>query len=392
VTSLRPSLDGIRVLELGSSIAGPTAGRILADLGATVIKVEPPEGDGMRTWGQAAPGGATSWWFKAHNRNKQFVCLDLHDPEQRRTVRALALTCDVLLENFRPGRMAAWGLGYDDLRTENAGLIYTAISGYGQDGPYRERAGFGNIAEAMGGLRFITGYPDRPPLRIGISLADELAAHYAVIGILAALHARERDGVGDFVDVALLEACVDNLESALPEYDALGLIRERRGNELEGIAPSNTYPTKDGRWLAIGANADGIFRRFVAVIGRPELADDPRFCGNRERAQNAAAIDAIIGEWTRTLDADVATRLLAEAHVPAGPVNSIADIVGDEQVRARGLVAHVEDEHGNRVGTFTPVPRLHNHRSVLSHAARDVGADTERILADLRAGEPRAGS
>lgn len=390
MTSFRPSLDGIRVLELGSSIAGPAAGRILADLGATVIKVEPPEGDGMRTWGRPAPGGATSWWFKAHNRNKQFVRFDLHDEQERRTVRALALTCDVLVENFRPGRMAEWGLGYDDLRHENPGLIYAAISGYGQDGPYWERAGFGNIAESMGGLRFITGYPDRPPVRIGISLADELAAHYCVIGILAALHARERDGTGDFIDVALLEACVDNLQSALPEYDALGLVRERAGNDLEGIAPSNIYPTKDGRWLAIGANADGIFRRFVKVIGRPELADDPRFRGNRERAQNAAAIDAIIAAWTTTLDADDATTLLADARVPAGPVNSIADIVRDEHVRARGLVGHVDDEFGNSIGTFTPVPRLRNHRSVLSHAARAVGADTDRIVDELRAAEGRA--
>ncbi len=283
MTSFRPALDGLRVLELGSSVAGPAAGRLLADLGADVIKVEPPEGDGLRTWGKAAPDG-TGWWFKSHNRNKRFVSYDLHDANDRAQVRALALTCDVLIENFRPGRLAEWGLGYDDLRVEHPGLIYASISGYGQDGPYRDRPGFGNIAESMGGLRYITGDPAGPPMRVGISLGDELGALYVVVGILAALRARERDGVGDWVDVSLLESVFAMMQGVLPEYDALGIVRERRGNTLDAVGPSNMYPTADGRWIAIGANANSFAVCAVSwrcpnsspIRASPAIANGPR--------------------------------------------------------------------------------------------------------------------
>ncbi len=388
MTSYRPPLAGIRVLELGSSVAGPAAARLLADLGADVVKVEPAEGDGLRTWGPPAADG-TSWWFKSHNRNKRFVQFDLHDEADRATVKRLALASDVVLENFRPGRLDAWGLGYEALRAENPRIIYASISGYGQDGPYRDRVGFGNIAESMSGLRYVTGYPDRPPLRIGVSLADELAALHCVVGIQAALLARERDGVGDYVDVSLLEACMALTEGILPEYHALGVVRERTGNMLAGIAGSNIYPTRDGRWIAIGANANAIFRRFMRAIGRPELADDPRYAGNRERSEHAAEIDAMVAEWTRTRDAHEIDALLAQADVPAGPVYSVADIVADEQVRARGMVRVLEDDRGNRVATPGPVPRLRAHPTVASHAARSVGADTREVLADLEiGGEP----
>ena len=385
MTSYRPPLDGIRVLELGSSVAGPAAGRLLADLGAEVIKVENDEGDGLRTWGPPAPDG-TSWWFKSHNRNKRFVRFDLHDEADRATVRALALRCDVVLENFRPGRLEAWGLSYDALRAENPRLVYASISGYGQDGPYRDRAGFGNIAESMSGLRYVTGYADQPPVRVGISLADELAALYCVVGIQAALLARERDGVGDYVDVSLLEASVAVTQGMLPEYDALGLVRERSGNSHVAVAPSNIYPTRDGRWIAIGANANSLFRRFASAIGRPELADDPRYRGYRERTEHGAEIDALVVQWTRTHDAAEADAILAAAGVPAGPVNSIADIVADEQVRARGVVRHLEDDAGNRVATTAPVPRFRAHPTVSRHAARAVGADTRAVLDELGIG------
>jgi len=385
---LRPPLDGIRVLELGSSVAGPAAGRLLADLGADVVKVESAEGDGLRTWGPPAPDG-TSWWFKSHNRNKRFVKFDLHDADDRKTVREIALRADVILENFRPGRMDDWGLGYESVRAENPRIVYASISGFGQDGPYRNRTGFGNIAESMSGLRYVTGYPDQPPVRIGISLADELAALYCVVGIQAALLARERDGVGDYVDVSLLESSIALTQGMLPEYDALGIVRERSGNSHNAVAPSNIYPTRDGKWIAIGANANSLFRRFVAAIGRPELADEPRYRGNRERTEHGAEIDALVAEWTRTLDAADAAKLLADAGVPAGPVYSIADIVADEQVRARGFVRHLADDAGNRVATTAPVPRFRAHPTVSDHAARAVGADTEAVLDELRIGGKR---
>ena len=385
---MRPPLDGIRVLELGSSVAGPAAGRLLADLGADVVKVESAEGDGLRTWGPPAPDG-TSWWFKSHNRNKRFVKFDLHDADDRKTVREIALRADVILENFRPGRMDDWGLGYESVRAENPRIVYASISGFGQDGPYRNRTGFGNIAESMSGLRYVTGYPDQPPVRIGISLADELAALYCVVGIQAALLARERDGVGDYVDVSLLESSIALTQGMLPEYDALGIVRERSGNSHNAVAPSNIYPTRDGKWIAIGANANSLFRRFVAAIGRPELADEPRYRGNRERTEHGAEIDALVAEWTRTLDAADAAKLLADAGVPAGPVYSIADIVADEQVRARGFVRHLADDAGNRVATTAPVPRFRAHPTVSDHAARAVGADTEAVLDELRIGGKR---
>jgi crotonobetainyl-CoA:carnitine CoA-transferase CaiB-like acyl-CoA transferase len=383
VTSFRAPLDGIRVLELGSSVAGPAAGRLLGDLGAEVLKIEPAEGDALRTWGAASPDG-TGWWFKSLNRNKRFVQFDLHDADDRATVRALALRCDVLLENFRPGRLDAWGLGYEQLREVHPRLIYASISGYGQDGPYRDRVGFGNIAESMSGLRYVTGFPDRPPVRIGISLADELAALHCVIGILAALRARERDGVGDRVDVALLEACVALTQGIVPEYEALGLVRERTGNLLNATAPSNIYPTRDGKWIAIGANADAIFRRFAVAIGNPALAENPRYQGNRARTEHAEEIDAIVAAWTQTVNADEAARILAVADVPAGPVTSVADLCADEHVRARGGVRTIHDDAGRAVATPAPTPRFALRPTVCSHAARAVGADTDAVLRELR--------
>jgi formyl-CoA transferase len=384
VTSFLPSLHGVRILELGSTVAGPAAGRLLADLGADVLKIEPPEGDPLRTWGIPAPDGV-GWWFKAHNRNKRFLRFDLHQERDRQTVRALARECDVVLENFRPGKLAEWGLGYDDLRAENPRIIYAAISGYGQDGPYAERAGFGNIAEAMGGLRYITGFPDRPPVRVGISLGDELAALYCVVGILAALHARDRDGHGDFIDVSLLESCLNLMQGSLPEFGATGKVRERTGNTHNAAAPSNIYPTADGRWIAIGANANQIFRRFTAVMGRPELADDPRFIGNRERSANAGELDEIVAAWTQTIPLDDLVARLAVARVPAGPVSSVADIVADEQIAARGVLVRVQDDAGHEVLTTAPVPRLRHHGGSVTHAARSVGADQASVLAEILA-------
>jgi crotonobetainyl-CoA:carnitine CoA-transferase CaiB-like acyl-CoA transferase len=235
----------------------------------------------------------------------------------------------------------------------------------------------------MSGLRYVTGYPDRPPVRVGVSLADELAALYCVVGIQAALLARERDGVGDYIDISLLESSIALTQGMLVEYEALGIVRERSGNAHNAVAPSNIYPTRDGRWIAIGANANSLFRRFAAAMGRPELAADPRFRDNRRRTEHGAEIDALIAEWTITLDADAASTILADAGVPAGPVYSVADIVADEQVRSRGVVRHLSDDAGNSVATTAPVPRFRAHPTVSHHAARAIGADTAAVLEEL---------
>jgi formyl-CoA transferase len=311
------------------------------------------------------------------------LAFDLHEERDRKIVREIALRCDVVLENFRPGRLDAWGLGAADLRRERPDLIYVSISGYGQDGPYAQRAGFGNIAEAMGGLRYITGAPDGPPMRMGLSIGDELAGLYAAIGVLAALLGRQRDGKGDRVDVSLIESCFSLLEGILPEYKALGKIREREGNRITVTAPNSVYPTKDGKWFAIGANAPSVFRRFSALIGRPELADDPRFCDNRARTANVVELDGIVERWTRAHDAAEIAASLADAGVPAGPVYSIADICEDPQFRARGAIAEVRDTAGTAVATYGLVPRFAEHPTHLHHAAGRLGEDTQAVLREL---------
>jgi formyl-CoA transferase len=378
----RAPLSGVRVLELGSTIAGPSAGRHLADLGAEVIKVEQPEGDQLRTWGQLAPDG-TSWWFKSHNRNKELLTFDLRKPEDVLTVRRIALACDVVLENFRPGWLEERGLGAHSLREEKPELIYVSISGYGQTGPYATRPGYGNIAEAIGGLRYITGDSDGPPMRVGISIGDELAGLYAVIGVLAALHARSQDARGDTVDVSLVESTFSVLEATLPEYVHCGKINRRTGNQYLRAAPNSVYPTADGEWLAIGGNSQSIFRRLMTLIGKPELADDPRFATNQARAANAAALDAIIEGWTRTLHLASANGALAEAGVPAGPVMSIAAIAADPQFRSRGAITSVPDDDGTPIATYGPVPRFTDHPARLERAAGRMGRDQDAVLRAL---------
>ncbi len=378
-----PPLDGVRVLEIGSTVAVPAAGRLLADFGAEVIKMEPPGGDHLRTWGVAAPDG-TSWWFKSHNRGKRFVELDLHKPEDAAVARELALGSDVVLENFRPGRLAKWGLGYADLSAAKPDLIYASISGYGQAGPYAERPGFGHVAESMSGLRYVTGYPDRPPVRLGISVGDEVAGMDAVIGVLMALRARDRDGVGQHIDVSLVESLFSLTEGIYPEFAHTGVVSERIGNRNLRAAPSNTYETADGRYLSIAANSEPIFRRLCAAMGKPELAEDPRFETNQGRQVNAPALDVEIGRWIGGLSLERAADILNKAQVPAGPVYSIADIARDPQFRAVGALAQVSDERGGEVATPGIVPRLSNSPGRLTHAARDVGADQDTVLGSLR--------
>lgn len=391
-------LAGLRVLELGSLIAGPLATRILADFGAQVIKVEPPEGDPLRGWGILTEHG--SLWSMVQARNKQTITLDLKKEKARDLVRRLAAESDVVVENFRPGRLEAWGLGYDDLKRINPRLVMVRISGYGQTGPYKDRPGFGNIAEAMGGIRYVTGFQDRPPVRVGLSIGDSLAALYAVIGSLLALYRRDAvpvrgqlapdapggdcrngaSGTGQVVDVALTEAVFSLLESILPEYAAFGAVRERQGNTLATAAPSNVYPTRDGKWLAIGANGDSIFRRFTALIGQPELAEDPRFIDNAARVAHVDKIDGIIEDWTLGHDMNELIELLAGAGVPAGPVYSIADIAADLQFQARQMILEVPDARIGRVTMPGVVPVLTETPGSVRWAGPAIGADNHEVL------------
>jgi crotonobetainyl-CoA:carnitine CoA-transferase CaiB-like acyl-CoA transferase len=375
-------LAGLRVLELGSLIAGPFCGRILADFGADVIKIEPPgEGDPLRTWSLVTDHG--SLWSMVQSRNKRSVAVDLREPDGRELVRRLAAQCDVLIENFRPGRMEAWGLGYEALAAERPSLVMVRISGYGQTGPYSQRPGFGNIAEAMGGLRYITGFPDRPPLRVGLSIGDSIAALYATIGALLALHEARTSGRGQVVDVALTEAVFSMLESIVPEYGHDGRVRERTGNLLGGAAPTNTYRTGDERWLAIGANGDGIFRRFSAAIGRPEWLVDPRFATNQARREHAQQLDRLIGEWVGARPLAESMDILAQAGVPAGPVYSVEDIAADPQYQARDMLVDVADPRLGHLLMPGIVPRLSRTPGAIRWAGPDLGAHTAEVLAEL---------
>lgn len=372
-------LQGVTVVELGSLIAGPFCGRLLADLGARVIKVEPPgKGDPLREWSLVTDKG--SLWAMVQSRNKESVAIDLRQAAGQELVRRLLAKADVVVENFRPGRLEAWHLGPDNLWPSNPRLIYVRISGFGQTGPYRDRPGFGSIAEAMGGLRYITGFPDRPPLRVGVSLGDAVAALYAAMGALAALIRRRETGRGEIVDVALYEAVFSLLESILPEYGYAGLVRERQGNALLGAAPSNTYRTRDGAWISIGANADSIFRRFARAMGRPDLPDDPRFCDNQARRANVDELDAIIQDWVGRHDMEDIWKMLNEAGVPAGPVYSVRDIAEDPQYRARGMILPVEVPGIGPVLMPGVVPRFVREPGGVAWPGPELGEHTRHVL------------
>ncbi len=380
--TLRPPLDGVRVLELGSTVAGPAACRLLADLGASVYKIEPGDGDQLRTWGAIAPDG-TGWWFKSHNRDKQLLTFDLRNADDVATVVSMALACDVVVENFRPGYLARLGLDAATLREKKPELIYLSISGYGQTGPYADRPGYGSIAESMGGLRYITGESDGPPMRMGISIGDEIAALYAVVGVLAALHGRARDRIGETIDVSLIESAFSLLQGALPEYAHAGHVARRTGNTLNSAAPSNVYPTRDGEWLAIGGNGQGIFRRLVTAMGQPELADDARFASNQGRRRHVALLDELIGAWTKTLDLADADAILAQAGVPAGPVMSVAQIVANPQFRARNAVVYARDDDGTPIATYASPVRFTERPLKVERAAGAIGRDQAAALEEL---------
>ena len=351
-------LAGVRVLELGQLIAGPFATAFLAWFGAEVIKVEPPgTGDPLRTWRVVHKG--TSLWWHMMARNKKCVTLNLRVPEGQKIARELAQRVDVVIENFRPGTLEKWGLGYEELKKENPGLILTRISGYGQTGPYAQKPGFAAVAEAFGGLRYVTGEPDRPPVRPNLSLGDSVAGLHAALGILMALYHRDaRGGSGQAIDVALYESVLNLMEGTIPEYDKAGVKREREGMRLTGIVPSGTYPCADGAYIVIGANGDSIFRRFMLAIGREDLAGDARLASNGGRAKSIDEIDVAIAAWTRTKLSAEALRILGEADVPSGPIYSAEEMLADPHYQARGVFEEVDLGGGDRVKLPKMAPRL----------------------------------
>ncbi len=352
-------LAGLRVLELGTLIAGPFTTRLLAEFGAEVIKVETPgEGDPLRNWRYVDPRTDTSLWWYLQSRNKKLITLNLKHPEGLALAQRLIAECDILVENFRPGTLEKLGLGPELLHTFHPRLIIVRVSGFGQTGPARNQPGFGSVGEAMGGIRYITGEPGQPPVRSNISLGDSLSALYAVIGALMALRGRDQQGKGQVVDVALYEAVFSVLESTLPEYDVAGLVREPSGSALPGIAPSNTYRCQDGSYVVIGGNGDAIFKRLMRLIGRPDLAEQGHYRTNKERAEHAAELDALIEGWTERYPLHKVLHILEEAHIPAGPIYSIADIVHDEQYQAREMLLSAQIEGIGAVTMPGLVPKL----------------------------------
>jgi crotonobetainyl-CoA:carnitine CoA-transferase CaiB-like acyl-CoA transferase len=374
------ALHGLKVLELGQLIAGPFAGKTLADFGADVIKVEPVDGgDPLRTWRLLRDG--TSVWWEIQSRNKRSVALDLRTAEGQDVVRRLAAEADVLIENFKPGTMEGWGLGWDALHASNPGLIMLRISGFGQTGPYAGKPGFGVLGEAMGGLRHLTGEPGRVPVRVGVSIGDTLAALHGVIGVLAALRHREvNGGLGQVVDVALYESVFNVMESLLPEYDAFGAVRGAAGSALPGIAPSNAYRCAGDAWVLVAGNGDSIFRRLMTAIGRADLAADPGLARNDGRAARAAEIDAAIGDWTATRPIDAVIAALEAANVPVGRIYTIADIARDPQYLARGMIVQSADAEGRPLKVPGIVPKLVDTPGRLRTPAPKLGQHTDEVL------------
>ncbi|CEJ11466.1 Succinyl-CoA:(R)-benzylsuccinate CoA-transferase subunit BbsF [bacterium YEK0313] len=376
-------LSDVKVIELGSFIAGPYCGQLLADLGADLVKFEDPgKGDAMRQWGYAKKGGASVWW-PVIGRNKKSITVDLRKARGQQVLRRLIAEADVLLENFRPGTLEKWGLTVAALHAMNPRLIIARVSGYGQYGPYAGKAGFAAVAEAIGGMRVINGYPDRLPTRTGLSIGDTLAGLYAAYGVLAALHQRGRDGRGQVIDVGLTDAILAASEGIVAEYSVTGHVRGRTGLTAPGFAPSNIYPTLDGHHIVIGANADTIFQRLTEVMGMPELATDPRFSshGARGRPENQAEIDRIIADWTATRPRDALLAALDAAAVPAGAVNDAAAVAADPHFRARDMVVEVDTAELGTVAMQGIVPKLTRTPGAIRWPGARLGEHTEAVLA-----------
>jgi len=379
-------LSGLRVLELGQLIAGPFASKILAEFGADVIKIEPPKtGDPLRTWRLLHEG--TSVWWAAHARNKRSVTLDLRQPEGQKVIRKLAADADILIENFRPGAMEKWGLGFKDLHAINPKLIMLRVSGYGQSGPYRDRPGFGVIGEAMGGLRYLSGEPGRPPVRVGVSIGDTLSGLHGVIGVMMALRHREQQGgVGQEVDVALYESVFNMMESLLPEYSKFGVVRQPSGASMPGIVPTNAYLCSDGRYALIAGNGDSIYKRLMEAIGREDLATDPNLANNVGRAANAERIDAAISAYTEQYPLDDVLEAMNKAGVPAGKSYDAADIAQDPHYQARDMILDATLPDGSVVQVPGIVPKLSQTPGQITRPAPELGQHTAEVLEGLGIG------
>jgi formyl-CoA transferase len=376
-------LRDLRAVEMGQLIAGPFCGQLLADFGADVIKIEPPgKGDPMREWGQEKADGA-SLWFPVIARGKRSLTLDLRKAEGQAIARDLIATADILVENFRPGTMERWGLDYATLSALNPRLIMVRVSGYGQTGPYASRAGFGAVGEAMGGLRYVVGDPATPPSRMGISIGDSLAATYACLGALMAVHARTMTGRGQVVDSAIYEAVLANMESLVSEYHHAGYVRERTGAVLPNIAPSNVYPTADGTGILIAANQDTVFRRLCSAMGRPELGSDPRFATHTSRGQRQTELDALVADWTRTQDAGELETLLAECGIPAGRIYRAPEMLADPHFIARQAIVRLAHPTLGEIAMQNVVPRLSETPGVIRGPGPDLGQHTVEILSAL---------
>ncbi|MFC5500491.1 CaiB/BaiF CoA transferase family protein [Caenimonas terrae] len=375
-------LAGIKVLELGQLIAGPFAAKTLGDFGADVVKIEPPgTGDPLRKW-RLLKGGTSLWW-QVQSRNKRSVALDLKQPAAQEIVRKLAAEADVLIENFRPGAMEGWGLGPDQLLEINPRLVMLRISGYGQSGPYRDKPGFGVVAEAMGGLRHLTAEPGRVPVRVGVSIGDTLASLHGVIGVLMALHHRHASGKGQVIDVALYEAVFNCMESLLPEYSAFGAVRGPAGSALPGIAPTNAYQCRDGGYVLVAGNGDSIYRRLMAAIGRSDLGEDPALADNAGRVRRVDEIDAAIGAWAALHSVDEALAMMDAAQVPAGKIYTVADIAADPHYKARGMLEQVTLADGSTVAVPGIVPKLSLTPGGHRRNAPDLGQDTDSVLREI---------
>ena len=381
-------LSGLRVLEMGHFVAAPFCTRLLADLGADVIKVEPPgTGDPVRQWG-AQKNGQSVWW-SMHGRNKRSVTLNLKSKKAIALVLRLVAECEVLVENYRPGQLDKFGLTEKELKGARPDLVVAHISGFGQDGPYRDRAAFGVIGEAMGGLRYLTNHPpgetDLPPARVGVSIGDSIAGLYAAFGIMAALwrKARAGDGQGRTLDVALTDSILSMMEGMLPEFGALGSVRQPTGSRIATAAPSNAYPASDGGWVLVAGNSDPLFAKLATLIGRPELAQDPRFIGNRNRVQNVHELDRIIAEWTRTKPAAEVDRLLSEADIPSTLVFTAKEIADDPQYRQRGMVQEVADPQIGSVLHVGVVPVVPESPGGIRWPGPPVGAHTDAVFHEL---------
>lgn len=374
-------LTGYRVLEMGSTVAGPFCGRLLADFGAEVIKVEPPEGDAVRTMGKRFHG--KSLYAASIFRNKSLISVDLRRPEGQDLIRQLVAKCDVVVENFRPGGLEKWGLGYDALARVNPGVVMVRVSGFGQDGPYSQRAGYGVIGEAVSGLRHVTGDPDRPPSRVAVSLTDCITGLYAAFGAVLALLARGKSGRGQIVDSALYEAAFSFMEPHIPAYQKLGVVAARAGTALPDSTPNNLYASRDQQFIHITAMGDAVFKRLCDTMGQPALADDARFKDPLERAGQAAAIDDLIARWCASHDLVTLETWLNQAGVPATRIFTMADIFRDPHYRARGTIVELPDDDMGVVAMAAPVPRLSATPGHIRHAGRRVGQDTRQVLATV---------